>query len=482
MDVEHMRENVRWWRRWISTTLLEFERPWDLSVRVDTRLIDMLCQIRAAGHGDYLRAQSELRKTFDACATPELRRIDREAKTLTAREKNLSSEIEIINAEIGSLLQASQLFAKTADREDRRSRLFAMIEALRAEITSYESDRRSCDMAALRLRVTGSAEAREAFATLKTRLAEQHVWWKSAAPQLSTIELELASLPPQTDVPEFDSWQKSTLQDRLNVAELALRTARVEHAKLDRLRDDITSIGKELSSINPSVERLLGLLEEVKAANTKLSLEAKDALLTRGVTRLLHFTRAGNLLSIMRDGLKSRSRLEQDGATFLPSDTMRLDGLPNTVSLSIQFPNYQMLHKKRLQHDEYVIIEVSPDFLSAVDAIFVPCNAAKSGALSNAVPARNNFGLAGVSEVFGDNDATRLPLRLERQLPTNYPFSPQAEVLVCGTIEPKYITRILVPSLRSHGLVAKALAESGLRCDLEFDWAAFDRRCDWRYW
>ena len=79
--------------------------------------------------------------------------------------------------------------------------------------------------------------------------------------------------------------------------------------------------------------------------NQMLTRQASDAseircLITdRKIPYLVHFTRAENLHSIFESGILPRALLAPG---FLHNDEMRLDGFPESSSLSVSFPNWQM--------------------------------------------------------------------------------------------------------------------------------------------
>ena len=75
-----------------------------------------------------------------------------------------------------------------------------------------------------------------------------------------------------------------------------------------------------------------------------IMLIAKD----RKIDVLCHFTRLENLSGILRNGLLSRTSLEKSGASFVPTDMTRQEGYPEAVCLSVSFPTYKMLYRKRV--------------------------------------------------------------------------------------------------------------------------------------
>ena len=70
----------------------------------------------------------------------------------------------------------------------------------------------------------------------------------------------------------------------------------------------------------------------------------------RGITRLCHFTPSRNLSHIAEDRtgiLSAKHLLEAEKTIFNPTDLERLDGYPDHVCCSIQYPNAWYFKKAR---------------------------------------------------------------------------------------------------------------------------------------
>ena len=111
------------------------------------------------------------------------------------------------------------------------------------------------------------------------------------------------------------------------------------------------------------------------------SIRAK--VMTRGISRLCHFTPSRNLMHIATDpnGILSTARLRQDEKAILnPTDLARYDGLPNYVCCSIQYPNTWYFKKARNNSDtlfaDWVVVLIKPDHLWATGTKFCERNAA----------------------------------------------------------------------------------------------------------
>ena len=102
----------------------------------------------------------------------------------------------------------------------------------------------------------------------------------------------------------------------------------------------------------------------------------------RGITRLCHFTPSRNLGHIaagLQGILASRHLGDDEKATFNPTDLERLDGYPDHVCCSIQYPNAWYFRTARGQEplfQEWVVLLIDPFYLWRTGTKFSPRNAA----------------------------------------------------------------------------------------------------------
>ena len=102
----------------------------------------------------------------------------------------------------------------------------------------------------------------------------------------------------------------------------------------------------------------------------------------RGITRLCHFTPSRNLGHIaanLQGVLAARHLAEDEKAVFNPTDLRRLDGLPDHVSCSIQYPNAWYFRTARGQEQlfrDWVVLLVDSHYLWRTGTKFCPRNAA----------------------------------------------------------------------------------------------------------
>ena len=166
----------------------------------------------------------------------------------------------------------------------------------------------------------------------------------------------------------------------------------------------------------------------------------------RGITRLCHFTPSRNLGHIAVDpiGVLASKHLRGDEKTiFNPTDQKRLDGHPDHVCCSIQYPNAWYFEKARareLVFRDWVVLLLEAHYLWGVGTKFCPRNAAaKSGCLiGEGVEA---FKALFAQTVEGYQGALR------RRSPRHHAFLPtdeQAEVLIPDRIERQDVIGVAV--------------------------------------
>ena len=121
--------------------------------------------------------------------------------------------------------------------------------------------------------------------------------------------------------------------------------------------------------------------EKAEVENKKRSEQIRDFCTERGIETLVHFTRFENLESILNKGLMSRKELEKWDSENQPvfNDSQRLDQCPDSISLSISFPNYKMFFPYRQKNTaKWAVILLKPDILWEMDCAFCMDNAASS--------------------------------------------------------------------------------------------------------
>jgi hypothetical protein len=160
-----------------------------------------------------------------------------------------------------------------------------------------------------------------------------------------------------------------------------------------------------------------------------------------GVPYLLHFTRAVNVPSILTHGLYPIGRAHEVGALPQVNDQYRWDGHRNSTSVSIAFPNCQMLWKYRQENAEvdWAILVMPPSVLWTKQCAYCRHNAADARISSQPIDQlMTPSAFAGMFE-----EIVGLPTRAEQKLKPFDPTDVQAEVLVFDVVEPQQIVGVV---------------------------------------
>ena len=185
----------------------------------------------------------------------------------------------------------------------------------------------------------------------------------------------------------------------------------------------------------------------------KLKRFRMSILKNRSITRLVHFTPADNLESILENGMLSRNFMNQNDFGYWYTDDNRLDGKLDYISNSITFPNYKMFYKKEKQcpNTKWVVLSISSGILiDKFDTEFYRMNAAANDPLKCRFEPCSNDAL---EDMFYLEDR-------DPYIPLNYTTDPQAEVLIKDSVDSSYIT--CVETVCPNDMVRSLALNSGI--------------------
>lgn len=174
--------------------------------------------------------------------------------------------------------------------------------------------------------------------------------------------------------------------------------------------------------------------------------EIIEELKFRRINRVLHFTRMENINSILEGGIVPISKMSDKERQVRRNDPDRFDGLPDCSCFSFAYPNRQLMRKFSNDFTDgvWVVIEVSADVFIDHNAYFYPSNASsKIYANINKENLRGVKALENMFQPYFEYGREKTPvwrdlLEISDSVPTNC----QAEVLIEGIIDSKYINKI----------------------------------------
>jgi hypothetical protein len=202
----------------------------------------------------------------------------------------------------------------------------------------------------------------------------------------------------------------------------------------------------------------------------------KNAVESRCIKVVWHFTRIENLSSILSTGIVPRQYLEDSSTDFVYNDDYRIDGQKCASCLSISHPNYKMFYSLRRQNpeQEWVVIGCSPSILWLKECAFCHENAASGNVTP--IPIGERKGIKAFQSLF--NEVPGKPSRKELRLEDRYPTNPQAEVLVFDTIEPKFILGVVCQKQQRLMQLKETYTNFQFLCRSD----PFSYRLDYQYW
>lgn len=198
--------------------------------------------------------------------------------------------------------------------------------------------------------------------------------------------------------------------------------------------------------------------------------EIERASVRRRISRLCHLTPFRNLVHIASgEGLLSTKQLEdQDRVSFNKQDLNRLDGHPDYVSCSIEYPNAWYGRQRRRDSGrtaslfpDWVCLTIEPKHLWMDTTLFCPRNAAAEGGrlIRSGVKAFESLYEPRVQGK-GNRVFTRAGL------PSACPTDEQAEVLVYRHVPLEDIQHVIVVDEAQARRIFLGLRQLGLSADL----------------
>lgn len=200
-------------------------------------------------------------------------------------------------------------------------------------------------------------------------------------------------------------------------------------------------------------------------------MEIIEFVLKRKIKKLIHFTNIQNLQSILNLGILPRNVLNEKNIVYKYTDEKRFDGRPDCTCLSIEYPNFRMLHYKKYNSvNRYAMMVLDAESILSNDAkkYYVYINAANSNAtyqltsdkLTSPRYLKNMF-LPIVSDA-------KYTYEREDTDPDFITTNPQAEILINGSIETKDILEVHFSNSDDFNLFKKSCTSEQILNEYKF--------------
>ncbi len=242
-----------------------------------------------------------------------------------------------------------------------------------------------------------------------------------------------------SDSVEFNELQQEQLEKRKKEQrKLKEKKERKEKEALERYK-----LMKE-EKLRLEQERIERIEQEKVEELRKKQEKIRNIVNLRNIKEILHFASVDNLESILKNGILSRDEMERQTIKASINDEKRLDFRLNCISCSVTLPNAPLLYKFKSNNldRKYVILKIKPDVLWEKECLFSKENAASNRKCPGCT-------VEAFEQMFGNYDEKHTRADLEKLyadgfIKQNMPTHNQAEVLVSGQIERKYIVGMYI--------------------------------------
>lgn len=211
--------------------------------------------------------------------------------------------------------------------------------------------------------------------------------------------------------------------------------------------------------------------------------EIKKFVESRGIKSLIHFTKVENVPGILAYGLLGRQTIASKGLKAEFNDQYRYDNAADSVCASISFPNYKMFYSLQRNNPDkdWAVLRLDPKILWEIPCAYCFTNAASSEVTRFPIEERTRFeALALMFEDISPNIK-----RNNLGIPDEYSTDPQAEVLILGSVDSRYILDINVNGknkVKDMGAIQRLFKPYSGSFKFQHDESLFTYRKDYEHW
>jgi len=197
----------------------------------------------------------------------------------------------------------------------------------------------------------------------------------------------------------------------------------------------------------------------------------KKLVKSYGIEYIVHFTRMKNLDNILKNGLKSRKKLEKDNKKFHFNDSHRNDNQKDAICCSVCHPNYKMFYKLRQEKSKkWVVLLIKKNIIWKYKCAFCTENASSNNVTSILLKKRK--GKKAFKKLYG-----KKKLRKKCKIFNPYPTNPQAEILVFNDIKSTDIISIVFENQKKIKKYKKKYKKFNFKIDKKYFQARKDYSC-----
>lgn len=214
----------------------------------------------------------------------------------------------------------------------------------------------------------------------------------------------------------------------------------------------------------------------------------KETVRKRKIEHLIHFTRIENLQGILQHGLIPVGLQGEMKINSIHNDEMRYDQRRDCTSCSVGFPNWQLFYSFQLRDPKarWVIIRLKTEVLFSPQSINLFCITNAARVLSSDQDLKEFCTFDAFESMFCDsikikenNSIQRNALSIVDYMTTD----PQAEILVSGIIDTKYINSICFRDGDDRRLFIRNFGDAELNLfDYNISPYLFSPRKDFKFW